>query len=70
MRYKRPTHKRLSDLSVVIRKNTRKVKCLETGKEYGSIKEASYYTGVSSTLISRSCIRGETIKGFTFEYLN
>lgn len=47
------------------------VRCIETGKEYTSMKEAQRFTGISNNTISRCC-RGtqKTAGGYTWEFID
>lgn len=47
--------------------NAKKVICLETGKKYGSIKEASIDTGISHQNIGISIKKNKKIKNLTFK---
>ncbi len=47
----------------------RKVLCLETGKEYASIRSAGQEIGCDPTSIVRSCKKGGIAGGFTWKYL-
>lgn len=53
-------------------KNSKKVKCVDTGKVYRSLNEASRETGISSELISRVAAHKKnhnTAGGFRWEYI-
>lgn len=47
----------------------KKIRCIETNKEYQSLIIASEKTGISKQYISMSCTKGIKAKGFTFEYI-
>lgn len=56
---------------VLVKNYMRPVWCLENGKTYTSVKEASVETGLSTTSVTNSCRKGVTTKkGLTFKYIN
>jgi hypothetical protein len=46
----------------------KRVTCLNDGKEFGSLKEASEFYGVHVSGISKSIVREIPIKGLSFDY--
>lgn len=53
----------------LITTRAKKVRCIETGMEFGSLMEASLYLGFNKGAVSNAMKKGKTCKGYHFEYI-
>lgn len=53
----------------ILKLGNRSVRCIETGKEFGSIKEAADALNSHVPDIVRACKNGSTAKGYHWEYI-
>lgn len=47
-----------------------RVRCIETGKTFDSIKAAATWSNNDDSMVKESCETGRPRKGYTFEYVN